>query len=68
MPVRTYQVPDISCGHCKATITEALRGVAGVDAVEVDLTDKVVKVAGDATVEMVTGTLAGRGYAVAGCA
>lgn len=40
-------VPEISCGHCKAAIEGALSGVDGVDAAEVDITAKTVRVAHD---------------------
>jgi copper chaperone CopZ len=43
---RTYVVPDMSCGHCRAAITAEVAEVAGVDAVEVDLETKVVSVSG----------------------
>ena len=35
----TYFVPDISSGHCRAAITAEVKAVAGVDSVEVNLTD-----------------------------
>jgi copper chaperone CopZ len=43
---RTYVVPDMSCGHCRAAITAEVVEVAGVDAVDVDLETKVVSVSG----------------------
>ncbi len=42
----TYTVPGMSCGHCKASVTEELSDVAGVDAVDVDLDTKLVVVTG----------------------
>lgn len=42
----TYSVPGISCGHCRTAITGEVTKVAGVSAVEVDLEQKVVTVAG----------------------
>ena len=47
METRTYTVPGMSCGHCKAAVTEELQGVAGVQSVDVDLDTKVVTVTGD---------------------
>jgi copper ion binding protein len=41
-----YSVPDMSCGHCRAAIVEAVGALDGVDAVEVDLDTKVVTVRG----------------------
>lgn len=40
----TYNVPDISCGHCRAAITSEVSTVAGVESVEVDLDAKTVTV------------------------
>ncbi|MGX1564068.1 heavy-metal-associated domain-containing protein [Streptomyces sp. NPDC055506] len=37
MPATTYAVAGMSCGHCKATLTEAIGGLDGVSGVEVDL-------------------------------
>jgi copper chaperone CopZ len=48
MDTRTYSVPGVHCGHCKAAVTRELEGVIGVEAVEVDLETKLVTVGGDA--------------------
>lgn len=40
----TYNVPDISCGHCRTAITSEVSTVAGVELVEVDLHAKTVTV------------------------
>ena len=32
----TYTVPGMSCGHCRASITEEVEQVAGVAGVDVD--------------------------------
>jgi copper chaperone CopZ len=42
----TYRVPDMHCGHCKASVTEEVSAVDGVEAVEVDLETKLVVVRG----------------------
>ncbi len=42
-----FTVPGMSCGSCKATITEEVSEVAGVDEVDVDLDTKRVAVRGD---------------------
>jgi copper chaperone CopZ len=42
----TYTVPDMSCGHCKQSVSSALGEVAGVDRVDVDLDTKLVTVRG----------------------
>ena len=42
----TYSVPEISCGHCKATIEGALQGLGDVTRAEVDIDAKTVTVEG----------------------
>ena len=42
----TYTVPALHCGHCKASVTEELSEVEGVEAVNVDLDTKLVVVTG----------------------
>lgn len=44
---RTYLVEGMSCGHCKAAVTEELEQVSGVAAVQVDLDTRLVTVSGD---------------------
>jgi len=44
----TYTVSGMTCGHCKASVTEEVSAVAGVDSVDVDLDTKLVKVSGNA--------------------
>jgi copper chaperone len=46
MDTLTYTVPGMHCDHCKASLTEELQAVAGVEAVEVDLDSKLVVVRG----------------------
>lgn len=43
----TYSVPGMSCGHCEQAVRHELLGVAGVEAVEVDLSSKLVSVHGE---------------------
>jgi copper chaperone CopZ len=42
----TYRVPGIHCDHCKASVTEEVSAVEGVEVVEVDLETKLVVVRG----------------------
>ncbi|MDI9833241.1 MULTISPECIES: heavy-metal-associated domain-containing protein [unclassified Streptomyces] len=37
MSTTTYAVTGMSCGHCRATLTEAIGGLDGVTGVDVDL-------------------------------
>ena len=50
MATNVLNVPDISCGHCQATITNALSPLAGVDSVSVDIPTKKVTVQYDPAV------------------
>ena len=38
------KVPDMSCGHCVATVENALEQVHGIERVDVSLDTKVVRV------------------------
>jgi copper chaperone len=62
---RTYSVPAISCGHCKAAIEGEVSQVAGVTAVEVDIEAKTVRVDGDAADEAIVAAIDEAGYEVA---
>jgi copper chaperone CopZ len=46
MSTITYEVPDISCGHCEAAISAEVGAVPGVERVDVDLEHKRVAVRG----------------------
>ena len=62
------QVPDISCGHCARTITEALEHKPGVNTVRVDIPTKAVYLAYDERVlslDEVSEALDEEGYEVA---
>ena len=50
MATSVLNVPDISCGHCEKTITEALTPLSGVQAVAVDIPTKKVTVEYDPAV------------------
>jgi copper chaperone len=42
-----FVVPDISCEHCRRTVTEALIALPRVESVQVDLKTKQVAVEGE---------------------
>ena len=44
----TYNVPGVSCGHCRSAIEREVSTVDGVERVDVDLDAKVVTVTGEA--------------------
>jgi copper chaperone len=43
----TYSVPGVSCGHCRAAVTNEVAMVPGVASIDVDLDAKRVTVAGE---------------------
>ena len=48
MEEATYLVAGMSCDHCKASVTEELSRVEGVEDITVDLETKLVRVHGTA--------------------
>ena len=66
MSTLTYNVPDISCSHCRSSITSEVQTLAGVESVEVDLDAKTVKVTGDSLDEQaIIAAIDQAGYEVA---
>lgn len=61
---RSFAVPDISCGHCKAAIEEEVGGLDGIDEVTVDIDQRTVTVTGDTSDDRITATLEAIGYEV----
>ncbi len=65
----TFNVPGVSCGHCKSAIEQALEPLAGVQGAEVDVDSKIVDVTYDDSVIDRAGIVRGieaAGYDVAG--
>jgi copper chaperone len=56
------KVPDISCGHCAATIEKAARSVDPAAQVDVDLTTKVATIATKAPADRVRSAIRAAGY------
>ncbi|WP_054009143.1 heavy-metal-associated domain-containing protein [Cypionkella psychrotolerans] len=50
-------VPDMNCGHCKASVTEALTALPGTKAITVDLTLRQVEVEGTPSAESLLAAL-----------
>jgi copper chaperone CopZ len=65
MTIRTYSVPQISCGHCVSAITGEVTKLAGVTDVDVDIPTKTVTVTGDAADADIVAAIDEAGYAVA---
>jgi copper chaperone len=49
MPTETILVPEIHCDHCRTSLEEALRPIAGVEQAAVDVAAKTVTVTYDQT-------------------
>ena len=64
MTVKTYSVPDISCGHCVATIERELKYVDGLQSVKANQDTKtvMVEVSSDDVLTQVEATLVEIGY------
>jgi copper chaperone len=62
---RTYSVPGISCGHCKAAIEGEVGELSDVDTVVVDVDAKTVTVEGSASDDEIVAAIDEAGYEVA---
>ncbi len=62
----TLKIEGMMCMHCVSHVDAALKGVPGVERVEVSLEDKTAKVAGSADVEALKSAVKGAGYEVVG--
>jgi copper chaperone CopZ len=59
----TYHVPDVGSGHCSAAIVEEVAPLRGVQSVEVDLRQRLVRVAGrDVSRRAVVAAIYAAGY------
>ncbi len=61
-----FWVPAISCGQCKSAIEGQVGRLAGVAQVDVDVTARTVRVAGDAPDEAIRNAISEAGYEVEG--
>lgn len=65
-PLRRFEVPGISCDHCKAAIEGAVGALTGVESVDVDVASRTVAVAGTAPDGDIVAAIDDAGYDVAG--
>jgi copper chaperone len=65
MSTTTYEVPGISCGHCKSAIEAEVATVPGVEHVEVDIDARTVTVDGSPDDAEVRAAIDEAGYDVA---
>jgi copper chaperone len=59
-----FDVQDMTCGHCVASVTRAVQGIDAQARVEVDLGAKKVRVASDKPVAEVRAAIAEAGFPV----
>lgn len=57
-----FDVPQISCGHCRGAITDAIRGIDPTAAVDVSIADKTVAVNGRLTADQARRAIEDAGY------
>ena len=62
---RTYSVPGMTCGHCKASIEGEVAKLAAVELIVVDLDAKTVRVDGDVDDELVRAAIDEAGFDIA---
>jgi copper chaperone len=62
MIMTMLSIPDMSCGHCKATVEAALASVPDAGPVQVDLSGRTVEIAGSAPLQAVLAALDRAGY------
>ena len=68
MTKKTFNVPDMSCGHCKAAVEGALNKISGVESANADIVKGTVEVSYDGstmTTEDLLGAIQVAGYTVA---
>lgn len=68
MTHRTFKVPDMSCGHCKAAVEGELNKLTGVERADADVEKGTVEVSYDearVTTEKLEGAIEEAGYTVA---
>lgn len=64
----TLSVPDISCGHCKTSIENAVNPLEGVESAVVTIDDRTVSVSYDgteSTMDTIVAAIDDQGYEVA---
>ncbi len=68
MTDKTFNVPDMSCGHCKAAVEGELNKLAGVESSNADFEKGTVEVTYDenqVSTEQLEGAIEEAGYTVA---
>lgn len=59
---KTYKVKGMNCPHCQAAVTRAISGVEGVSNVDVNLSNGIATVEGEASPEAVAAAVRAAGF------
>jgi copper chaperone len=62
METVTYEVPGITCGHCRSAIEQEVGGLADVVSVAVDIEARTVEVTGSADDAAIRAAIVEAGY------
>lgn len=60
--MHSFKLPDMSCGHCVAAITQAVQGVDAQARLQFDLPNHQVQIDSDVTREALAAALIAAGY------
>ena len=63
--METVKVKGMSCGHCVASVTKALQGIAGVSDVQVDLEKGEARYTGNVDKQLIRDAIAKIGFEAA---
>ncbi len=66
MSTQTYRITGMTCGGCARHAEKALRSVAGVAVVTIDLAQGTATVEGEASQEALAASVAAAGYQLVG--
>jgi len=66
MTEMTLSIPEIHCGHCKASIESAVSELDGIEKADVDVSNAVLTISFDepATLDGIIAAVEGQGYEV----
>ncbi len=57
-----YNIPDMSCNHCKLKINNALKEIKGIDSIRIDVDKKMLEIKGAVDKSLVINAIENAGY------
>jgi len=60
--MQTFHIPDMTCGHCSAAVTQALRALDEQARIEIDLPSHQLRVESSRSREQLVAALSAAGY------